>query len=106
MFDICASAKQRDRYIGQLGSCQNAAECFLPQKRKDLILPVLIEGAVRSFVLHCNTAPRFGRLQQDMHFRVMAEGFKMSYALHRLPDCFPVDNSARTEGRAQVETLL
>ena len=60
----------------------------------DQPLPVEVEHILTARARHLDSAARFARLQQQMHFRIVAQRLKMSHTLHRLCDRLFVYNVA------------
>ena len=69
-------------------------------------LPVSIQRVLTAPGIQLNAASRLQRLQQQVHLSIVAQGFKVSYALYQGGDGLFVDDAARAEGDCNPEAFL
>ena len=78
---------------------------FFLQMSQDQSLPVPIQHILTAGRCELQSAAPFTGFQQQVHFRIMSQGFKMSDAFHRFRQRLLIDNASRIEFRFQSETL-
>ena len=98
-------ADEGNLHIGDLRAGQNAAVPPLPQMCKYQPLPILSQRVDRTLCIDNKTAPRLARLQQKVHFRIMAERLKVADTLHRGRDCLLVNDRRPAEHDFHAEPL-
>ena len=94
-----------DLHIGDLRARQDAAVPPLPQMCEYQPLPILSQRVDRALCIENKTAPRLARLQQKMHFRIMAERLKVADTLHRGRDRLLVNDRRPAEHDLHAEPL-
>ena len=72
----------------------------------DQPLPVEVEHILAARACHLDSAARFARLQQQMHFRIVAQRLKMSHTLHRLCNRLFVYNVALSKDNHNTKALF
>ena len=78
---------------------------FFLQMSQDQSLPVPIQHILTAQRGKLQAAAPFTRFQQQVYFRIMSQGFKMSDAFHRFRQRLLIDNASRIEFRFQSEAL-
>ena len=94
---IGLSAEKADMHIRESRTGKYPLEALYCQLRENQVLPVALQRIRNAAVLERDPASRISRLQKKMNLRVMSQRFKVTYALHRTPDGFLIDNAARAE---------
>ena len=100
-----APGNQRDPKIGDRRSGQHAGLYLLLQMGKDQPLPVAVEHLLAARRPELQTAPRFARFEQEMHFRIVAQRLEMPNPFHGGGDRFLVDDAPCPERNLPAEPL-
>ena len=98
-------ADEGNLHIGDLRARQNAAVPPLPQMCKYQPLPILSQRVDRTLCIENKAAPRLARLEQKVHFRIMAERLKVADTLHRGRDRLLVNDRRPAEHDFHAEPL-
>ena len=90
MFEMCPSGDQRKFDIRDRRPSQHTGKFFFSQMCKNQSLPVQIQFVLAAFCHKLKAAAPWKRFHFKMHFRIMAQWFKMSHSNHRIFDGFPI----------------
>ena len=103
---VSAAADDTDLHIRDLGTGQNTLVAPLFQMRQDQALPVegkVVDGAL---TLKDQTASRLTGFQKQMHFRIVAQRFKVTDALCCIRDRLFINNAGRAEFHPHSEAVF
>ena len=96
---------QRDFHIGNGSPGQHAQMGLFRQMGQNQPLPVQIQLVGRAVSGKGQAAAPGGGLQQQVHFRIVAQGLEVSDALHGVCDGLPVADGALAEIHLHIEPL-
>ena len=105
MFRMGSSGRQRDLHICQRRPGQNAAVLFLIQMGQNQPLPVSVQIILAAGAFKHHAAASRTRLQNQMNFRIVAQGLEMPDALYPVRYGFTVQNLTGSEFHIGVKTI-
>ncbi len=106
MLQVRPPRQKRDPHIRDRRSEQHARMALFLQMRQDQTLPVQIQHIRTADGAKGKTAAAGRRLQQQMHFRIMAQRFVMACAFHGSRDRFLIHDTSGPEFHIDAEPFL
>ena len=106
MFLVGSSGCQGDFQIGDFRSGQNSWMLPLCQMGQDQTLPVLIQHIVAALIVENESAAPLTRFQNQMDFRIVAEGLKVAHPFYFLRNGFLVYNASGAKFGTDAEPLF
>ena len=105
VLEMSPAGHQRDAHIGDGAAGEHPQMLLFGQMGHHQPLPVFVQLILGAVGGKLQPAARGTRLQQQVHFGVVAQGLEMADALHRVGDGLFVEDAPRPEAHRQPEPL-